>query len=167
MQATDTSQRYLLDAYLGEIRGEATFRLLAEALPERAGDLHMLAEVERVTAAYLSHYLLSPVSTEAEAACRAAAKRRVTAMSIDSWAALLEGVTPIVQAAVEKFKAAEAHAPKELLEVYQTYTAHEQALADYLRLERDGKGGAHVLENYIERVAPKVPWRSEEIRYGE
>jgi hypothetical protein len=68
---------------------------------------------------------------------------------------------------VEKLKAAEAHAPKELLEVYQTYTAHEQALADYLRLERDGKGGAHVLENYFERVAPKVPWRSEEIRYGE
>jgi hypothetical protein len=58
---------------------------------------------------------------------------------------------------VEKLKVAEAHAPKELLEVYQTYTAHEQALADYLRLEQDGKGGAPVLENYIERVAPKVP----------
>ena len=157
MMATDTSQQYLLDAYLGEIRGEAIFRLLAEALPERVADLHMLAEVERLTAAYLSDYLLSPVSTEAEAACRAAAKRRVTAMSIDSWAALLEGVTPIVQKAVEKFKAAEAHAPKELLKVYQTFTAHEQVLADYLRLEQDGKGGAHVLENYIERVGPKAP----------
>jgi hypothetical protein len=94
---------------------------------------------------------------EAEAECRAAAKRRVTAMSIDSWAALLEGVTPIVQAAVEKFKAAEAHAPKELLPVYQTFTAHELVLADYLRLEQDGQGGAHLLENYIERVAPKAP----------
>ena len=83
---------------IGEIRGEATFRLLAEALPERAGDLHMLAEVERVTAAYLSHYLLSPVSTEAEAACRASAKRRVTAMSIDSWAAFLEGERLIIKA---------------------------------------------------------------------
>ena len=157
MQATDTSQRYLLDAYLGEIRGEAIFRLLAETLPERASDLHTLAEVERVTAVYLSHHLLSPVSTETEASCRAVAKRQVTAMSIDSWAALLEGVTPIVQKAVEKFKAGEAHAPKELLKVYQTFTAHEQVLADYLRLEQDGKGGAHVLENYIERVGPKVP----------
>ena len=157
MMATDTSQQYLLDAYLGEIRGEATFRLLAETLPERADDLHMLAEVERLTAAYLSDYLLSPVSTEAEAACRAAAKRRVTAMAIDSWAALLAGVTPIVQAAVEKFKAAEAHAPRELLPVYQAFTAHELVLADYLRLEQDGKGGAHVLENYIKRVAPKAP----------
>ena len=157
MMATDTSQQYLLDAYLGEIRGEATFRLLAETLPERADDLHMLAEVERLTAAYLSDYLLSPVSTEAEAACRAAAKRRVTAMSIDSWAALLEGVTPIVQAAVEKFKAAEAQAPRELRHVYQAFTAHELVLADYLRLEQDGKGGAHLLENYIERVAPKTP----------
>ena len=157
MMATDTSQQYLLDAYLGEIRGEATFRLLAETLPERADDLHMLAEVERLTAAYLSDYLLSPVSTEAEAACRAAAKRRVTAMSIDSWAALLEEVTPIVQAALEKFKVAEAQAPRELRHVYQAFTAHELVLADYLRLEQDGKGGAHVLENYIKRVAPKAP----------
>ena len=156
MQTTDTSQRYLLDAYLGEIRGEATFRLLAETLPERADDLHMLAEVERLTAAYLSDYLLSPVSTEAEAACRAAAKRRVTAMSIDSWAALLEEVTPIVQAALEKFKVAEAQAPRELRHVYQAFTAHELVLADYLRLEQDGNGGAHLLENYIERVAPRT-----------
>ena len=149
MMATDTSQQYLLDAYLGEIRGEATFRLLAETLPERADDLHMLAEVERLTAAYLSDYLLSPVSTEAEAAWRAAAKRRVTAMSIDSWAALLEEVTPIVQAALEKFKVAEAQAPRELRHVYQAFTAHELVLADYLRLEQDGNGGAHLLENYI------------------
>ncbi|MBT5152671.1 MAG: hypothetical protein HOM44_01160 [Gammaproteobacteria bacterium] len=156
MMATDTSQQYLLDAYLGEIRGEATFRLLAETLPERADDLHMLAEVERLTAAYLSDYLLSPVSTEAEAACRAAAKRRVTAMSIDSWAALLEEVTPIVQAALEKFKVAEAQAPRELRHVYQAFTAHELVLADYLRLEQDGNGGAHLLENYIERVAPRT-----------
>ena len=156
MMATNTSQQYLLDAYLGEIRGEATFRLLAETLPERADDLHMLAEVERLTAAYLSDYLLSPVSTEAEAACRAAAKRRVTAMSIDSWAALLEEVTPIVQAALEKFKVAEAQAPRELRHVYQAFTAHELVLADYLRLEQDGKGGAHLLENYIERVAPRT-----------
>ena len=156
MMATETSQQYLLDAYLGEIRGEATFRLLAETLPERADDLHMLAEVERLTAAYLSDYLLSPVSTEAEAACRAAAKKRVTAMSIDSWAALLEGVTPIVQAALEKFKAAEAQAPRELRHVYQAFTAHELVLADYLRLEQEGKGGAHLLENYIERVAPRT-----------
>ena len=155
--ATDKSQQYLLDAYLGEIRGEATFRLLAEALPERADDLHMLAEIERLTAAYLSHYLLSPVSNEAKATGRAAAKRRVTAMSIDSWGALLEEVTPIVQVAVDKFKAAEAHAPGELRHVYEAFTAHELVLADYIRLEQDGKGGAHLLQNYIERVAPQAP----------
>jgi hypothetical protein len=157
MQATNQSERYLLDAYLGEISGEATFRALVESLPERASELHLLAKVERVTAVYLSHHLLSPVSTEAVASRRAEAKRRVTSMGIDSWAGLLEGATPIVQEALEKFKAAESHAPKDLLEVYQTYTAHEQALTDYLRLEREGKGGAHVLENYIERVTPKAP----------
>lgn len=64
--------------------------------------------------------------------------------------------TPIVQEALEEFKAAEAHAPEELLEVYQMYTAHEQALSDYLRLEREGTNGEHVLRNYIEQVTEKV-----------
>ena len=61
MQATDTPEDYLQEAYLGEIGGEATFRALAEALPEQANDLNLLAEVERVTAEYLSLHLLSPV----------------------------------------------------------------------------------------------------------
>ena len=143
MMATETSQQYLLDAYLGEIRGEATFRLLAETLPERADDLHMLAEARSGR-------------RQPRAACRAAAKKRVTAMSIDSWAALLEGVTPIVQAALEEFKAAEAQAPRELRHVYQAFTAHELVLAEYLRFEQEGKGGAHLLENYIERGAPRT-----------
>ena len=43
---------------------------------------------------------------------------------------------------LEKFKAAEAHAPRELLPVYQTFTAHELVLADYLRLEQDGSARA-------------------------
>ena len=156
-QAMGTPEHYLQEAYLGEIGGEATFRALAESLPERASDLHLLAEVERVTAEYLSLHLLSSVPTEAVAKRRAEGKKRVTAMGIESWAALLEGALPVVEDALATLKAAEAHAPKDLLEVYQTYTAHEQALADYLRLERDGKDGAHVLENYINRVGPKVP----------
>jgi hypothetical protein len=157
MPTTNTPESYLLDAYLDEISGEATFLALAETLPERANDLHLLAEVERTTAVYLSHHLFSSVSTETLDSRRVEAKRQVGVMGFDSWAALLEGATPIVQEALEELKTAEAHAPKELLEVYQTYTAHEQALADYLRLEREGKSGQHVLKNYIEQVAPKVP----------
>jgi hypothetical protein len=155
MQATDIPERYLQEAYLGEIGGEATFRALAEALPERASDLHLLAEVERVTAEYLNLYLLSSVGAVAKR--RVEGKKRVAAMGIENWAALLDTALPIVEEALATLRAAEAHAPKDLLEVYQTFTAHEQALADYLRLERDGKDGAQVLENYINRVSPKVP----------
>jgi hypothetical protein len=43
-QAMDTPEHYLQEAYLGEIDGEATFRALVESLPERASDLHLLAE---------------------------------------------------------------------------------------------------------------------------
>ena len=52
MMATDTSQQYLLDAYLGEIRGEATFRLLADYLRLEQGGkggAHLLENyIERV-----------------------------------------------------------------------------------------------------------------------
>ena len=52
---------------------------------------------------------------------------------------------------------AEEHAPEQLMEVYQTFTAHEQALSDYLKLAREGQDGAHVLEDYINRVGPQAP----------
>ena len=45
MMATDTSQQYLLDAYLREVRGEATFRRLADYLrleQDGKGGAHLL-----------------------------------------------------------------------------------------------------------------------------
>jgi hypothetical protein len=153
MKTMDTPEHYLQEAYLGEIGGEATFRAIAELLPERASELHLLAEVERITAEYLSVHLLSPVPAEAVAERRAQGEKRVTAMGIDSWASLLDSAMPIVEDALATLKAAEADAPENLLEIYQTYTAHEQALADYMQLERDGRDGAHVLEDFINRVS--------------
>jgi hypothetical protein len=156
MQANDTPEIYLQEAYLGEIGGEATFLGLVEALPERAGSLNLLAEVERVTAEYLSDHLLSPISPEVVEQRRAEGRNRATALSAENWAALLDSAIPVVEAAVAVFKTAEANAPDDLLEVYQTYTAHEQALADYMLLERDGQDGARVLQDYISRVGPNV-----------
>ena len=74
-------------------------------------------------------------------------------MGLNSWQALLDGVLPVVQAAVTAMRAAETDAPEELLEVYQTFTAHEQALLDFMLLEREGKSGAHLLESYIASVS--------------
>ena len=156
MQAANTPERYLQEAYLGEIGGEATFGALAEVLPEHATGLRLLAEVERITAHYLSLHLLSPVPADAVERRRAEGKQRVTAMGIDSWEALLEGAIPVVEEALTVFKAAEAQAPEALLEVYQTFTAHEQALADYLRLAKGGEDGAHLLEEYINQVRPLI-----------
>ena len=49
--------KYLTDAYLGEIGGEASFHALAKRFPERAADLALLADVEARTASYLADYL--------------------------------------------------------------------------------------------------------------
>ena len=145
-------EQYLQEAYLGEIGGEATFRALARALPERKKELVLLAEVERVTAEYLRQHLLSTVPEERVRSRRAEGVERVNALGIESWSALLDSAIPVVDAALELMRAAEAQAPEELLQVYQTFTAHEQALADYMRLEQQGKEGGHILEGFIRRI---------------
>ncbi|MGI9328943.1 MAG: hypothetical protein ACR2PZ_27245 [Pseudomonadales bacterium] len=157
MHSTHNPEQYLQQAYLGEIGGEATFRSLADALPERADALNLLAEVERLTADYLRTHLLTQISTETVDEHRAEAVNRVTDIGKLSWSGVIDFAIPIVDEALTTFKAAEQQAPSELLGVYRMYTAHEQALAEYFRLERDGSDGTHVLEKYLDRVRPTIP----------
>ena len=50
-------------------------------------------------------------------------------------------------------KQAHDYAPRDLLAVYETFTAHEQALLDYLELEQRGENGDQVLKEYLALVA--------------
>ena len=149
------SDDYLREAYLGEIGGEAYFRSLAEVLPDRATALNLLAEVEQVTAEYLEPHLQAPVSENAVAERRAQGSKVVAAQDLKDWTGFLQSALPVVEQALAMMQKAEADAPENLLAVYQTYTAHEQALADYLRLERVGEDGTRVLEAYLQRVGSR------------
>ena len=73
-------------------------------------------------------------------------------MAVTSWDDLLASATPFIQAAADRMKAAETHAPKALSDVYQVFTAHEQALVDYMQLESTSADGADVLRAFINRV---------------
>ncbi|MDG2278417.1 MAG: hypothetical protein P8L31_10705, partial [Pseudomonadales bacterium] len=107
------------------------------------------AEVERATAAYLRPYLTVAVSENDEAKAREAARKRVAGLTISSWQDLVQASLPIVEAALKIMKQAEEHAPNELLSVYGTYRAHEQALADYLHAQQNGAPGDHFLFSYL------------------
>jgi hypothetical protein len=152
MLATDPSEAYLKQAYLGEIRGEAFFRGLTQAMPERADDIALLAEVERATAAYLFPYLVKPVGPEEVSAAHDAGQSRVSNMAIGSWSELVETILPIISGAIATFREAETHAPQHLREVYELFTAHEQALLDYLHAERDGQDGSSRLRAFLEQL---------------
>ncbi len=149
-----TSEDYLREAYLGELGGEATFRALVEVLPDRAADLSLLADVERVTANYLKPHLRAEVPEALVVERRKAGEQGVSALGVESWEGFLKIALPVVEKALARMKDAEAGAPEALLEVYETYSAHEQALADFMHQELEGNAGAHVLERYLERVAP-------------
>ena len=69
---------------------------------------------------------------------------------------MVEATLQIVTKALAHMRAQEQHAPADLLTVYQTYTAHEQALADYLNNEKRGQSSTAPLETYLASI-PAYP----------
>ncbi|MEE2782608.1 MAG: hypothetical protein VYE04_04585 [Pseudomonadota bacterium] len=153
MQKPEHPQQYLMQGYLGEIRGEETFRVFIDKLPDRRASLELLAEVERATAAFLKGHLeaeASPVDVEQ---ARDQARARLENFAVDSWQDFISASKPIVEQALAIMKQAHDYAPRDLLAVYETFTAHEQALLDYLELEQRGENGDQVLKEYLALVA--------------
>ena len=149
MQANDHPEQYLKKAYLGEIRGEATFRAFVDVFPEHRAALELLAEVERATAQFLKPKVTADVSQAELDRAREQANARIENFKVKSWQQFVESILPTVEQALATMKEAHAFAPSELLTVYETYTAHEQALLDYLSKERRGEKGEHELTGYL------------------
>ena len=147
------SKQYLLDVYLGELGGESSFLAMIAHLPEHEEKLRLLATVEKETAAALAPYLEEKPSASTVADVHNAATERMKTFQLDSWSAMIDGVLPIVDAALAQIIEAEQHAPEALRDIYRTYTAHEQALADCLRLEKEGKDGSGALTQYLATLA--------------
>ena len=145
-------KQYLLDAYLGEIGGEASFLALIDRLPEHEDTLRLLAKVESDTATALAPYLDETPNQSALADVQDKAQARMQKFKATSWAEMIEDILPIIEDALTRFIDAEQHAPSNLQGIYKTYTAHEQALADFLYLERDGKDGTRILRDYLDTL---------------
>ena len=149
MSTIVASEEYLKQAYLGEYGGEASFLAWAQCLPEQEPSLRLLAEVESSTANYLRVHLSKEV-TQGEIEARVKFGRdRAAHFDVKSWTSLLNAAMPIVEEALIRFKAAEREAPDGLEHVYQHFTAHEQALADFFTCELRGEDGKPILKNYL------------------
>lgn len=150
---THAPDQYLKDAYLGELRGQATFEMLKERFPDKARELDLLADIEAATAIFLRPHLCHQgVSAAEEAHARAQGQARKTMTHYASWQDFIDQAVPFLERATQTLKAAEQHAPPELISVYETYTAHEQALVDFLLLEREGKSGSPVAQAYLDSI---------------
>lgn len=145
--------QYLKDAYLGELRGQATFEMLKDHFPDKANELDLLAEIEAATAMFLRPYLSKEVSGAEEAHARAQGQARKAKTDYANWQDFIDQAVPFLERAAQTLQAAERHAPQELRSVYETYTAHERALIDFLLLEREGTNGLPAAQTYLESLA--------------
>lgn len=147
----DTShdvEAYIKRGYLGEIAGEIFFLKMADHHPEHREKLEMLARVEGTTAADLRPHL-SAAPTEAEITQAKDRGNDLLGFSEASWTEMLTKLGPYIDDAVDRMRAAEAEAPPEMASVYARFTAHEQALADFITLELGGEESTAPLRAYL------------------
>lgn len=144
--------QYLKDAYLGELTGEATLQMLRGHFPEKVDALNQMARIEALTAKFLRAHLCASVSLKEEAQARAQGRSRKDPVDYADWSDFIHQIVPLLKRAVLKSQGAEALAPTHLKSVYEIYTAHEQALIDFLELEKLGLSGHPAAESYFKRL---------------
>ncbi len=145
-------QDYLKSAYLGELGGAATFEAVKSKLPNHTEALDLLARVERETARFLKPELTNALQQSEIEQTIESAVARIDEWPIDSWQGFLRSSLSVIEPALTMMRNAETHAPEHLRAVYQTYTAHEQALLDYVHAELQGQSGEGYLTGYLETL---------------
>jgi cytochrome P450 len=133
--------RYLLDAYRGEILGEALFALSAEREdePGRVQKWRLLERLERHVKQRLRPVLEGRgLPTGEHASSVEEGRKLAVALSHTPWRARMEAIAAGVRGYVEEFRAAEAAAPADLRELARFVLGHEQALLEFF--EREGAG---------------------------
>lgn len=127
-------------AYLGEIRGEAFFRGLAEHIVEGAAALRLLADLERQTGerlASLLHQHGLPLGDQA--AARAKGRERAEQWAALDWPQALERLDALVLPFVERYDALAEQATAVDRLILDDFALHEHALLDFTRLARQGR----------------------------
>ena len=140
---------YLKRGYLGEIAGELIFLGLADRYPEHRAKLELLARVEATTAAELRAVLAAAPTDDEIDQAKQRGNDSAARFAASNWTDMLESLQPYINDAVERMRAAEAKAPASLASVYARFTAHEQALADFITLELRGEESSAPAREYL------------------
>jgi len=133
----------LLDAYRGEVAGEAFFTALAQQMaePEHARKWRTLARLEQFVANRLRAVLeaegvrIPAIEPDWQRGLRSA--KEYAALS---WPEALDRLLPELDRYVREFEASESRMPKNLLPLAQFVTAHERALVEFVTLELAQQG---------------------------
>lgn len=149
----------MTQAWEDEVATEAYYLALAAEQHGRARDaLVLLAHVERATADRLAPFLAGwggRPAAEDELAARGRAEAAEDAGR--SWVEFLAHVVETYPAYVAHFEALEALAPRSERSVARDLTAHEVAVLDFARLERDADPASLTpLHDYLAGVGGKA-----------
>ncbi len=153
-EATETesshdADAYLKRGYLGEIAGELIFLGLADRYPEHRDKLELLARVEATTATELRAVLATAPTHDEMDQARQRGNDSAAQFAAANWTDMLKSIQPYINDAVERMRAAEAEAPASMASIYQRFTAHEQALADFITLELRGEESSAPAREYL------------------
>jgi hypothetical protein len=133
----------LLEAYRGEVAGEAYFSALAQETsePDRAHKWRTLAQLERLVAnrirAALEERGIPIPATEAD---WQRGLRSATEYIAMPWRDALVRLQPELDRYVRDFEVSESRMPEDLLPLAQFVTAHERALLEFVAMELDHQG---------------------------
>ncbi len=128
----------LVDAYRGEVAGEAFFAALAEQTPDpaHAEKWRTLARLENAVAARIrGAFVALGIKVPATDSDWERGLRSVREYAELSWKEALEKMRPELDRYVNEFEAAESRMPAELLPLARFVTAHERALLRFVDME--------------------------------
>ncbi len=147
----------LLDAYNGEVFGDAFFGALAHKQPdeERREKLKILQTVEARTATSLRRLITNAGLHPDPSAPRQQAETLAAAVDPENWHGFLRGLLDALPQFLAKFERLKAIAPSPRDPALIALVNHEQAIERFAQLELDGdeKGSRKPLEDHLRRPA--------------
>jgi hypothetical protein len=149
-------EQLLLEAYKGELFGDAFFGALADAQPDRdrREKLHTLQTVEARTATSLRR-LLSDAGLSADpAASRREGTELAASVDPENWDELMRGLHDALPSFLEKFERLREIAGTPTDPALVALVNHERAIEKFAELELAGdKKSLQPLENHLRRPA--------------
>lgn len=151
----------LIEAYRGEVFGNAFFGALADAQPDDAQreKLRALQQVEAQTASCLRPLVDEAGIDAGDSASEAEGVEMAGGVGELAWTVLLEGLRGALPAFLTKFERLQAIGGHE--EVLADLVAHEQAIDRFAALELDGRGAEalDVLRRHLDPSGSPAPTR--------